>query len=95
MEFLQQLLSALLNNEQTEKLAPLLKYLSDNSFDFKKILHNLKPETLAPLFKAFSDMQNKSRTQSVRQNYGTAPISKIADKDIIYVLNRHLGDCCV
>ena len=92
MELLQQLLSSFLTEQQKQYITPILKLLSDNSFDIKKTLRNLKPEAVAPVIEQFFKMQNKSRTTNVRQSFGTAPISQIADKDIIYVLNRYLGE---
>ena len=40
----------------------------------------------------FSSFNMKSPTQTVGQNvYGLNPIANVADKDIIYTLNKYLG----
>lgn len=89
MEILQFLLSEFLKNGGNDNLKPIIDLFKDNSFDLKKVLKNLSPELLAPVIKSFSG-QNKSRAEA-RRDYGVTPISKIADKDIVYTLNKYLS----
>lgn len=73
-------------------LSPILELLKDNSFDIKATLKNLSPEKIAPIIKTFMNEQSKSPRETYRgQGYGIAPIAKIADKDVVYTLNKYLG----
>lgn len=90
MEILQFLLSEFLKNGQNESLKPLFELLKDNSFDIKKVIKNLSPEIIAPFIQNFTG-QNKSRANA-RQFSGVTPIANIADRDIVYSLNKYFGD---
>ena len=89
MEILQ-LLSKLLYVEELKKFKPFFELFKDGSFSLSKILQNLTPESVEPIINAFMGQQ-KNRTESVRQNFGLAPISKIADKEVVYCLNKYLS----
>lgn len=90
MEILQFLLSEFLKNGQNESLKPLFELLKNNSFDIKKVIKNLSPEVIMPFIQKFSG-QNKSRANA-RQFNAISPIANIADRDIVYSLNKYFGD---
>lgn len=91
MEILQ-FLAQLLTNEQNSKLlAPIFELLKQNSFDIKKVLSNINPQVLAPIIKEFMSNMNNRPTDTAGRNNGLMPISNIADKDIIFSLNKYLG----
>ena len=89
MEILQ-LLSSLLGGEDFKKFEPFFELFKDGSFNLQKILQNLTPEKIEPIFDAFKTQKN--RTESVRQNFGLSPISNIADKEVVYCLNKYLSN---
>ena len=91
MEILQFLLSFFLNNFKGGSLSPIFNLLKENSFDIKKLVQNLNPEVLAPIIKSFMELNKneKSPTEFVGQGEGLKPIATIADKDIVYTLNRY------
>ncbi len=94
MELLQFLLSFLLGDENGKKVQPLLRLFSDNSFDIGKVIKSLNPEILAPLIKEFfsyAKNQNPQTNFSFGDDYKLSPIARIADKDVIYTLNRYFG----
>lgn len=92
MEILQFLISFLSKSQNLQKFAPLIKLFSENSFDINKVLKSLSPDVVKPIIEQFASlMNNKSPTDSVGQSVGLEPISNIADKDIVYALNKHLG----
>ena len=91
MEILQFLAQLFANEQNSKIITPILELLKQNNFDLRKVLANVDPKTLAPIIKEFmSNMQNRP-TDSVRRNNGLSPISNIADKDIIFSLNKYLG----
>ncbi len=93
MEILQFLLSFFASEYGNGVLAPVLELLKQNSFDISKTLKNLKPEVFAPIAKEFfSSMNKKSPTEYNGRANGLSPVKNIADKEIIFALNRHLGD---
>ncbi len=93
MEILQFLINLLNNNQNFGALAPVINALKENSFDIKKTLSSINPEILAPLIKGFFESANKNPTDSVGQYYyGLEPIKNVADKDIVYTLNKYLGE---
>jgi hypothetical protein len=90
MELLQFLSSFLSKNSNLKCLAPILEYLSNNSFDLKKALANLSPQALAPVIESLSWLfKNQNPTSSNFKEVGLKPITAIADKDISYCLNRY------
>ncbi|MBR1967969.1 MAG: hypothetical protein IKA11_01065 [Clostridia bacterium] len=93
MEILQFLLSLISKNFGGGILEPIINILKDNSFDIKKALNSLSPETLAPIVKQFMKMnENKNPTEHVGLGEGLKPIANIADKNIVYTLNRYFYD---
>ncbi len=93
MEILQFLLSNFLG-DKANLIKPIIDILQKNNYDISKSIFSLTPETLAPIVSAFtSAMQNTARpTGNVGRAVGTAPIAKIADKEIVYTLNKYLCD---
>ncbi len=88
MEILRFLLSLLTNDDNQGNLSSLLELLSKGSLDLKSLLSNLNLEALAPLIKDFFNQKPRS-TQTVERGFGLNPIAKIADKDIVYTLNKY------
>ncbi len=92
-----QLLSFLLKDEKIKSIAPILDLLQKNSFNLVETLKNLNLETVAPIIKSF--MQNASNSNqkenptdfSVGNFHGLNPIANIADKDIVYALNKYFA----
>ena len=92
MEILQFLLNLLNGNSNLGVLAPIINLLKENSFDIKKTLNSLSPDTLAPIIKEFMSAQNNIRpTETVGRSEGLTPIANVADKDIVYTLNKYLS----
>ena len=90
MEILQFLLNFFNNNDNLGELAPLFKLFEENNFDIKKVLTNLDFEKLAPILSIFSNI--KGSENSFSEPISTlSPISSIADKDIIFALNRYFA----
>ena len=90
MEILQKILSFFLQEYGGEKLAPLLRLLSENSFNLKSLLNSLNFEQVFPLVKdlfAFNEKNNP--TETVGYKNGLKPIAFVADKDIVYSLNQY------
>lgn len=91
MEILQFLTSFFQNNQNMKLLAPIIEILRNNDFDIKRALSSLTPEMIKPIIEEFARQMNyRSNSQPVR-NEGLTPISNIADKDIVYSLNRYLS----
>ncbi|MBQ8426435.1 MAG: hypothetical protein IJX16_01590 [Clostridia bacterium] len=92
MELLQFLISFLLKELGGEKLAPVFNSLKDNSFDLSKLLNPETLSTFVPIIKDFFKQQNKTPTDfTVGEDYKLSPIARIADKDIVYTLNRYFN----
>lgn len=92
MEILQFLLSFFLSEYGGGKYAPVFELLKENSFDIGKTLKNLDPKKVAPIVKdIFSSAQKNSPTESVG-HFGLSPVKNIADKEIVFALNKYLGD---
>lgn len=93
MEILQLLLSFLLKEYGGEKLAPVINSLKSGGFNLQSLLSSITPEMLAPIFSLFSGVQNNKPCAETfsEQGYGLKPIAQIADKDIVYTLNRYLS----
>ncbi len=89
MEILQFLLSNFFG-DNLKAIAPVFDLLKKHDFNVIKCLPELTPEMLAPIFSGLFN-QNKSPTEHVGQGYGIAPIAKIADKDIVYTLNKYMS----
>ncbi len=97
MEILQFLLNNFLSGKDKTGLSalkPIIELLQKHNFNLSKILSELNPEMLAPIVSAFtSAMENtKSPPQSGGQSHGVSPIAKLADKEIVYTLNKYFSD---
>lgn len=90
MEILQILLKFFTEEGGGGALSPIIKLLKDNSFDVKKTVSNLNVETVAPIIKEF--LFSSASKNAVPNGVGVAPISNVADKDIVYTLNKYLGE---
>jgi hypothetical protein len=95
MEILQNLLSFFLKNSGASAFQPIFDLLKTYSFNIGEALKHLTPETIAPIVKEFmknTNGQNKNPTDfSVGNPHGLNPIANVADKEIIYALNRHFS----
>ena len=67
------------------KNSPILKSFSENGFDLQAILNNLNLEDVTALIGQIIN----SRQQQVEREFNTKPIINIADKEIVYSLNRY------
>jgi len=92
MEILQNLLS-LLTNGNASALKPIIELLAKNSFDIKKVLSSLDLNSIMPIVKEFLASTNKkSPTTEYSSAVGLDPIALIADKEIVYTLNKYFHD---
>ena len=92
MEILQFLISFFLKEFGGEKLQTIIDLFQNNSFDLNKIINNLNLETISPIIQEFFKSLNKENTPtdfSVGEDNKLSPIARIADKDIVYTLNRY------
>lgn len=91
MDLLQFLLS-FFASEYGKNLSPLIEIFKKNNFDLKKVLASINLDTLAPIIKNFMENAQKNRPEHTERNvYGLSPISKFADKDVVYALNSYFG----
>ncbi len=91
MEILQFLTQFFANEQSSKILVPIFELLKQNSFDLKRTLSNIDPNSLRPIIQEFMSRMNNRPTNNVERNNGLSPISNIADKDIIFSLNKYLG----
>jgi len=94
MEILQLLLNFISESPFRDTFASIFNHLKENDFDLKRALFSLTPEKIAPLISLFSkakEQQKNCPTSYDGQFYGLSPIKDIADKDIIYSLNKILS----
>ena len=91
MEILQILTAFFQNNQNLKLIAPIIDILRENNFDIKKALSSLSPQTIKPIIEQFSLYMNSSQTPFNSTSQGLTPISNIADKDIVYALNKYLS----
>ncbi len=95
MEILKLILSWFVKEKNLEGFAPIIELLSKNSFDVSKTLKNLNLDTIAPIIKSFMERATKGQNTTPTENsvggeiVGLNPIAKIADKEIVYTLNRY------
>lgn len=90
MEILQFLLSFFMSEMGGGKLEPVLKALKENNFDIKSLLKNLNPEIIAPIIKDFMSKNEQNRPSGAHgRSVGLSPVAGIADKDIVYTLNKY------
>ena len=92
MDLLQLLTTLFGNDKFIGTLSPIIEHLRQNSFDIKKVLASLDPEMLKPIIEEFIKSINNRPAQSAERIDGLQPISNIADRDIVFALNRYLAD---
>ncbi|MBE7081317.1 MAG: hypothetical protein E7372_02015 [Clostridiales bacterium] len=92
MDLLQFITSLLGNDNMVKLLSPIIELLRQNSFDIKKVLASLDPEMLKPIIEEFMKSINNRPAQSAERTNGLQPISNIADRDIVFALNKYLAD---
>ena len=90
MDVLQYILQLFSGNETLKKFAPVLELALNNGFDFKKMLQNLDVNAILPLLSAFFTPPAQTASAEVSAEQPLAAISSVADKDIIYCLNRYI-----
>ncbi|MBE7062069.1 MAG: hypothetical protein E7382_05985 [Clostridiales bacterium] len=81
MEILQTLISLLSNGINGNANSPVTDFLK-----------NVDLSQLAPLINGLFSRQEKSPTDSVGHGEHLNPIANIADKDIVYTLNKYYSD---
>ena len=91
MEILQFLTAFFQNNQNLKLIAPIIEILRNNHFDIKKALSSLTPEMIKPIIEQFSVVMNSAPQGFNERSQGLTPISNIADKDIVYCLNKYLS----
>ncbi len=76
-----------------QAILPVINLLRENAFDLKRVMANLSPETLAPIIKAFTENGETVSTpvSFTAEPVGVTPIANVADKEIVYILNRYLS----
>ena len=75
-----------------EKFKPILKLLSENNFDIKKVLSNLNLTTIAPiLMELLSNNKTPPTTEVVEEEFNLKPIQAFADEEIVFRLNNYLN----
>lgn len=91
MELLQNLLNFIFNTDQGKKLLPLITALLSGSVSLGDLLGKINLQALLPLINGFfNNAQNKNPTASaVGLGYGLKPVVNVADKDIVYTLNKY------
>ena len=87
MEILQLLIN-FLTGGAGEKYKGILDLFIKDSFDIKKVLKDITPDKIAPIIKDFLSKKN-SPTAPVGESVGLNPIANIADKNIVYTLNKY------
>lgn len=93
MELLQFLLSFLTNDKNTNFLTPIIELLKNNFSGVFDALKGLDLSSIIPIIsQVFSSLNNFSPTNNVGLNQGLTPIANIADKDIVYTLNKFLSE---
>ena len=91
MEILQFLLSLFKDNALIKNLMPIFELLKANNFDLMSTLSQIDIEKLQPLIQELSTFfQSKSPASSTGLDNALSPILELADKDIIFALNKAL-----
>ncbi|MBR2499199.1 MAG: hypothetical protein IKB67_05760 [Clostridia bacterium] len=95
MEILRILLSFLLKEFGGEQLQPLINAFKENGFNLKSALSCLTPEMIAPIFQMlFNGKTTKPCAENnSAQGYGLSAIADIADKNIVFTLNKYFYSC--
>ena len=92
MELLQIFSTLFGDNKFVNLISPIIELLRQNSFDIKKALESADPEMLKPIVEEFIKNINNRPAQSAERVDGLMPISNIADKDIVFALNKFLAE---
>ena len=91
MELLQKLAYFLFNTDGGQKLLPLLSSIMNGSVSLTDLIKNINIQTLLPLLNGFfNNGQNKTPPAKADGScYGLKPVVNLADKEIVYTLNRY------
>lgn len=81
----------LMSNNNLSALVPVINLLRENSFDIKKTVSGITPETLIKLGGELLKNGAPEPTFHETEKNGVSPIANIADKDIVYILNRYIS----
>ncbi len=92
MELLQFISSLFSDDKIIKQFLPIIELLKQNSFDIKKVLASIDPEMLKPIVQEFIKNINNRPASYAERIDGLKPISNIADKDIIFALNKYLAE---
>ena len=84
------ILKNFLADKNLSALLPVIKLLSENSFDIKKAISGITPEMLMNFSGELLKNSAPETSYKVEKN-GVSPIANIADKDIVYTLNRYIN----
>ena len=92
MESLQYILN-LLFPEKAKELGALLQYAAKNRFDLNEMLKNLDLAALAPLLGGlFGGAETPARHAAEKTAVSPLePVAAVADRDIVFCLNRYLA----
>lgn len=89
-----EIIKNLFSGTNAETVLPIINLLRENSFDLKKVAQNLTPEKIIPVVQAFAAAKNASDEKNApfqAEKGGVLTIANIADKEIVYCLNRYLS----
>ena len=89
-----EIIKNLFSGTNAETVLPIINLLRENAFDLKKVVQNLTPEKIIPVVQAFASA--KSATEDTAAPFGAEKggaltIANVADKEIVYCLNRYLN----
>lgn len=82
----------LFSGKNGETTARFFKILSENSFDIKRVLNVLTAEDLLNIIDGFNRFSGEQKTPSENYANGVTTISDIADKEIVYALNKYVSE---
>ncbi len=92
MEILQFLINYLAKSKALDGIMPIFNLLKNNSFDLKRVLSSIKPENVVQLLEALlNNNAKKSPPKNEEPFYQLKPISNLADKQIVYTLNKYFS----
>jgi hypothetical protein len=96
-KILELLTSLLSSSDKLKQFSPMLELLSKNNFDIASTLKNLNLDAIAPLIKVFMENLGSSKQNKTPAEFSTGeishlnPIANLADKEIVYALNRYFA----
>lgn len=91
MEFLELLLKNFTDENTASALSSLLKTVSENGFDLNKIMKTADISALLPLLGGLFSGGNAAEKPKAEEANPLAPVSSVADRDIVFALNRYLA----